>query len=126
MSTLHLIQTLLTKLLRAEPMNFPPIRGRLDAPTDPGVYIIYSPESEVLHVGSTPRARNGLRQRLKNHLQSKSSFVRSYLAGDGSKLRQGYRYKYLIVPDSRERALLEALAIGTLCPKHLGLGKSNS
>ena len=119
------IRCLLEELLRSDAHHFPPEREHLEAPTEQGVYIIYDPEGRVAHVGRTPRAQNGLRQRLKNHLQGKSSFVRSYLAGDGSKLRQRFQYKYLIIPDPRERALVEALAVGTLCPLHLGLGKTN-
>jgi hypothetical protein len=62
---------------------------------------------------------------LKDHLHGNSSFTNEYLKGDGSILRRGYMYKYLIILDPRERALVEALAVGTLCPLHLGLGDSN-
>jgi hypothetical protein len=58
-------------------------------------------------------------------LQAASSFANKYLEGDGSKLRHGYKFKYLVIHDDRKRALVEALATGTLCPLHLGLGKTN-
>jgi hypothetical protein len=119
------IHRLFREFLRSEAQSFPPIRGRLEASTDPGVYLIYDPRGRVAHVGRTLRARNGLHKRLKDHLHGNSSFTNKYLNGDSSKLRQGYKYKYLVIPDSRERALVEALAVGTLCPLHLGLGKAN-
>jgi hypothetical protein len=60
----------------------------------------------------------------KNHLQGSSSFTNDYLKGKGAPLREeGYTYQYLELEDPRKRALLEAYAIGTLCPKHIGLGK---
>ena len=119
------IRRLLDELLRSEAYAFPPERGRLEAPTDHGVYLIYDPQGRVAHVGRTPRARKGLRQRLKDHLHASSSFTNKYLKGDGSKLRRGFKYKYLVIPDPRTRALVEALAVGTLCPLHLGLGDTN-
>ena len=119
------IQRLLKQLLRSESHPFPPERRRLEAPTDPGIYIIYDPNGRVAHVGRSVRGRNGLNQRLRNHLQGNSSFTNEYLKGNGDKLRQGYKYKYLVIPDPRERALLEALATGALCPLHLGLGDTN-
>lgn len=119
------IRRLLDELLSSEGHSFPPERQPLEAPTDPGVYLIYDPKGRVAHVGRTLRARNGLRQRLKNHLFGGSSFKKNYLKGDGSKLRRGYQYKYLVIRDPRTRALVEALAVGTLCPLHLGLGDTN-
>ena len=119
------IRRLLAELLRSESHSFPSERERLDAPTAPGVYVIYDPKGRVAHVGRCVRGRNGLHQRLRNHLHGSSSFTNEYLKGDGSKLRHGYQYKYLVIVDPRERALVEALAIGTLCPLHLGLGKVN-
>jgi hypothetical protein len=61
--------------------------------------------------------------RLANHLHGLSSFTKHYLEGKGSKLRQGYSYRCLPVKNLRRRALLEAYAIGCLCPKHIGLGQ---
>lgn len=92
-----------------------------DVPTSHGVYVIYDPGGRALHVGRSIRAKRGLRQRLKNHLAGKSSFVRDYLH-DRTRLRDGYRFRYVTVYDARHRALLEAYATGHLCPAHIGTG----
>lgn len=118
------IKKLFDKLITSEAHNFPALGKKLEATTDKGAYIILSNRDVVLHVGSTPRGKNGINQRLKNHLSNSSSFVRSYLDGDGSKLRKGHCYKYLTVDNARYRVLLEAYATGELCPKHLGTGST--
>lgn len=87
-----------------------------------GVYVIYARDLRVLHVGRTVRGHYGLHRRLKNHLYGKSSFAIQYLKGRGSRLRRDYTFSYIEVADSRLRALLESLAIGILCPRHLGVG----
>jgi hypothetical protein len=117
------IDGLFRKLIRAPRRKFPPLGGRLEAPDRQGVYVIYSPSNKVLHVGSTPRARKGIAQRLRNHIASQSSFTLRYLNRDGSRLRNGYGFRCLIVASARQRALLEAYAIGRLCPAHIGLGR---
>jgi hypothetical protein len=110
------------ELVRAPLVNFPEARARLDAPPKQGVYVIYSPRGKVLHVGRTPKARGGIAQRLRNHLQAQSSFTIKYLDSEGAKLRRGYTFQCLVVKDPRQRALLEAYAIGRLCPAHIGHG----
>ncbi|MBU1993028.1 GIY-YIG nuclease family protein [Patescibacteria group bacterium] len=118
------IENLLKRLVKSQFREFPK-RGYAESigvPIEQGVYIIYDYESAVVHVGRTQRGNKGLRQRLNNHLLGQSSFVKRYLKGKGNKLRGSYRFKYLVISDSRERALVEALAIGKLCPSHLGLG----
>jgi hypothetical protein len=117
------IASLFDELIRAPRRKFPAPKQSLEAPDQQGVYIIYSPSNKVLHVGSTPRARKGLAQRLRNHLAAQSSFTLHYLNSDGSRLRRGYKFRCLIVRSSRQRALLEAYAIGRLCPAHIGLGR---
>jgi hypothetical protein len=59
-------------------------------------------------------------------MATQSSFTLKYkpLKKDGSCLREGYKFRCLVVQSQRQRALLEALAIGRLCPAHLGLGRS--
>jgi excinuclease UvrABC nuclease subunit len=101
---------------------FPKSGVRLDAPAEQGVYVIRGGNGSVLHVGRTTRAKNGLRQRLANHLQSRSSFAIVYLGGNGSRLRRGYTYQYLVVPNPRTRVLLEYAATVRFCPRHLGDG----
>jgi len=112
---------LFRQLCRQTTVPFPQPYHRLKAPCARGVYVIRDPGGRVVHVGRTPRAKNGLRQRLKAHLAGQSSFVRNYLAKDGSRLRSGYTFQYLEVEDARKRALLEAFATAWLCPDHLGL-----
>lgn len=101
---------------------FPARRKRLEVPNTHGVYIIRDRAGAVWHVGRTVRGKNGLRQRLQDHLQGQSSFVRAAFSGDGSKLRSAFVYQYLEVCDERKRALLECLAAGWHCPRHIGLG----
>jgi predicted GIY-YIG superfamily endonuclease len=117
------IEELFEKLCAQPKRLFPQIRHKLDAPSSHGVYIIRKGET-VLHIGRTLRGKNGLQQRLKNHLSGASSFTDEYLKGKGVTLRDGrHTYQFLELEDSRKRALLEAYAVGTLCPEHLGLGE---
>jgi len=126
------IKYLFDRLIMAKRIPFPMERKSLEAPDDAhGVYIIRSPRGKVLHVGRTVRGKKCLRQRLYNHLYAGSSFTNKYLDGNGGKLRGKYTYAYLVVPDisnsdigNRRRALLEALAVGSLCPAHMGLGRN--
>lgn len=119
------VRTLFERLVRAPLHEFPASRGRIDAPDRKGVYVIYCPRGTVLHVGSTPRARKGIGQRLKDHMAGQSSFTQKYFhrhKRKGPQLREGYSFRCLCVPDPRTRALLEAFAIGRLCPEHIGHG----
>lgn len=114
----------LLKRLNAQPQHtFPSSRERLAVPNTHGVYIIRDDAGEVWHVGRTVRGKDGLRQRLRNHLQGQSSFVRAEMHRDGKKLRKGFTFQYLEVPDDRTRALLESLAVAAHCPRHIGLGR---
>jgi len=113
----------LFRQLRKQPMqSFPPARAKFAAPCKLGVYIIRNGIGEVEHVGGTPRAKGGIKQRLNDHLNARSSFVNKHLAGNAAKLRDGYTFQCLEVPDARKRVLLEAMATALLCPLHLGLG----
>jgi hypothetical protein len=119
------IKSLFKKLNGAGSNHFPKHGQKLLAPDKKGVYVIYGPKGKALHVGSTPRAKKGLAQRLRNHLQGQSSFTKKFFAKSekrGPQLRNGYSYAFVIVPNDRRRALLEAYAIGSLCPKHIGHG----
>lgn len=115
------IKQLFEELIAQPEIKFPPRRKSLEAPRARGVYIIRRGQ-KVLHVGSTPRGKNGLHQRLRNHLDGISEFARVFLSGDGNRLRIGHTYQCLVVPNKRPRALLEHYAIGVLCPAHLGDG----
>lgn len=117
------IEKLFKKLCNQPRRIFPQQHQHLDAPLNQGVYIIRKKET-VLHVGRTLRGKYGLRQRLTNHLHGSSSFTNEYLKGDGTILRNRvYTYQFIEISDSRKRALLEAFAVGALCPEHVGLGE---
>jgi hypothetical protein len=118
------IKNLYCKLMNEERATFPAVGESLDAPDRHGVYVIFSPRDVVVHVGRTVRGKNGLRQRLNNHLHGASSFVKHFLHGKGARLRDKYKFSYLEVSNARTRALLESLAVGSLCPKHLGDGQN--
>jgi len=117
------VQEQFKKLCATKAVPFPQHGEQLTTSAKPGVYVIYKREA-VLHVGRTLRAKGGLHQRLEDHLYGRSSFTKKYLKGKGATLRKkGYKYRYLEVNAPRLRALLEAYAIGVLCPRHLGLGE---
>jgi hypothetical protein len=116
------VRALFKQLVKAPAVEFPAPRGRLKAPTKQGVYVIYSPRGKVMHVGGTPRGKDGVRQRLKDHLHNASSFTRDCLNLNGARLRRGYSFRCIAVANARLRAFLEAYAIGNLCPRHIGLG----
>lgn len=58
---------------------FFPKEGKLKLSDKPGVYVIFSPHSKVLHVGSTPRGKKGINQRIYDHMSSSSSFYHKFL-----------------------------------------------
>lgn len=118
----HKVEELFAELCKQPMHQFPQKREQLIAPSEPGVYVIRKGDI-TLHVGRTLRGKGGLHQRLKNHLHGSSSFTNKYLKGNGAVLQNGYTYQYFVVKDTRLRALLEAYAIGTLCPEHVGLGE---
>lgn len=113
------IRRLFRDLVEAPLKPFPAI-GPLICPAERGVYVIYNPNGEVAHVGCTPKGRKGLQQRLRNHLAGQSSFTKRQFDGAGKTLRNGYSYRFVVIESGRYRALLEAYAIGHLCPIHLG------
>ena len=118
------IRELFGRLRAAPQIPFPAVGKRLAVPDTHGVYVIYAPRGAVLHVGRTLRGKRGLQQRLNNHLHGASSFTNQYLDGNGTKLRGTHKFTFLEVANARTRALLEAFAVGTLCPKHLGVGEN--
>lgn len=116
------VKALFAELMRSQLQTFPESRGKLNAPAGRGVYIIYDSRGRVAHVGSTPRAKGGIAQRLRNHMAGASSFTRVKFNRDGSKLRSKYKFQCIEIRDKRCRAFLEAYAIGTMCPSHIGIG----
>lgn len=118
------IQQLLDALEQASITPFPSGGESITVPKKLGVYVIRDPTKSVVYVGRTTRAKNGLHQRLRNHMAGKSALVRLHLNGDTSRLREGYSYQFLEVENDRERALLEHLAVAWHCPVVLGLSGS--
>lgn len=118
----HAIKKLFKKLISNDFHIFPE-RGKINVTEKHGVYIIYSPKDEVLHVGNTPSGKKGLNQRLYNHISCIGVFYRKYLKLNNIKMRGTHKFRYLEVKDSRQRALLEAYAAGNLCPFHFGTGE---
>ena len=112
----------LFKSLMEAPVHEFPSSGPVRVTNENGVYIIIGLKDEVLHVGKTSRAKNGLDQRLQNHIEGNSSFTIIHLSGKGKKLRNGFKFKFIVVSDDRQRALLEAMGVALLCPVHLGTG----
>jgi hypothetical protein len=119
-----IIEDLFEKLTSSNFYIFP-VRGKINVSDNHGVYIIYNPNNEVLHVGNTPSGRKGLNQRLYNHISCTGVFYEKYLKPYNIKMRGTYKFKYLEVNDIRQRALLEAYAAGKLCPLHFGTGAKN-
>jgi hypothetical protein len=116
------VRSLFEKLIGCDLRTFPLAGARLDAPGEQGVYVLYDDQGKVVHVGRTPRAAGGIAQRLQDHIRGQSAFTRNYLDGDGNRLRGCFKFRSLVVPEGRLRALLEYFAIGQLCPAHLGIG----
>ncbi len=113
----------LYKALLASSFILFPKQGSVVISIKHGVYIIYNSNNEVCHVGTTISGKEGLNQRLNNHLKNQSSFSRQFLHKNGKILRAGYKFKYIEEESGRKRALLEALSIGLLCPLHIGTGE---
>jgi len=67
------IRALFKLLIKQKKYKFPKPRSQLDAPTSHGVYVIRNATGCVKHVGRSVRGKNGLAQRLRNHLQGQSS-----------------------------------------------------
>lgn len=118
---------LVQKLAEAPRFRFTS-RSDIAAPTKHGVYAIFSRRGRCQHVGRTNIAKNGLQQRIRNHFDGRSSFVILHLKRNQRKLLNGYSYAWVPVRSGRMRALAEHLAVGTLCPVHLGThdGKDRS
>lgn len=100
------------ELKRSNKYQFPD-RGILKGPTRRGVYVIYGPRDEILHVGGTPRGKHGICQRLSNHLYGQSSFTNKsvFLRRHGGRTLKK-RYKYV-----RTYCRYQCLPIGGSSPR---------
>lgn len=115
------INILFEELIASEKHLFP-VKGKVNRTTKHGVYVIYSPLNKVLHVGRTTYGKNGLNGRLTDHITKAGVFYRKYLKPNNIEMRGAYFFNYIEISDPRQRALLEALTAGKLCPKHIGIG----
>jgi hypothetical protein len=65
----EIIKALFDKLMGTPRQRFPKLGMRLDAPTQPGIYVLYGVKDKVLYVGETGAVK-GLRTRLMVHLRA--------------------------------------------------------
>ena len=114
------IMNLYNLLIDSSKYDIPAI-GKITISQKQGVYIIYGEEA-VLHVGKTNGGKEGLDQRLLNHVRNQSSFSKLYMQPNKISLRGMAKFQFIEVEDARSRSLLEALTAGLLCPMHIGLG----
>ena len=111
----EMIKVLFGKLMQAPIQRFPKLGTSINAPTEPGIYVLYGSKGKVLYVGLA-RGAKGLRPRLMTHLRDSTWFTFKY----GAALRSRGGFRYLVVENPRYRALLEAYATGCLCPTYIG------
>ncbi|PKG52338.1 hypothetical protein [Olleya sp. 1-3] len=116
------IMLLHKELLKSKVYTFPAF-GKIDVSAKQGVYIVYDNNKTPLHVGKTNRGRNGLNQRLLNHVRNQSSFSKLYMQINNVSLRDWAEFQFIEIENARERSLLEALTAGLLCPLHIGTGE---
>lgn len=119
------IMRLYQDLIDSETFLFPSA-GKVQVSTKQGVYIVYDNNDLTLHVGKTNGGKNGLNQRLLNHVRNQSSFSKLYMQRNKIALRDWGKFQFIEIADSRERSLLEALTAGLLCPKHIGTGEKKN
>lgn len=116
------IRILHKELVGSKVYRFPSY-GKIEVSKKQGIYIVYNNVKIPLHVGKTNGGRNGLNQRLLNHVRNQSSFSKLYMQTNNISLRGWGEFQFIEVENSRERSLLEALTAGLLCPAHIGTGE---
>ncbi|WP_191861069.1 GIY-YIG nuclease family protein [Hanstruepera ponticola] len=121
MSEPQKMMKLYNELVKSVIYEFPD-KGKVNISKKQGVYIVYDNKSQPLHVGKTNGAKNGLNDRLQNHVWNQSSFSKLYMQKNKIVLRDWGKFQFIVLEDDRERALLEALTAGLLCPAHIGTG----
>jgi hypothetical protein len=87
-----------------------------DVPIKPGVYVICDPRGSFVRVGMA-EGRLGLQGRLTQHRD------RFRKRNPQKYQKQNHQYRCLVVLNPRKRALLEAYATGSLCPREIRLGE---
>lgn len=119
------VMSLHQALIASDKFTFPS-KGKVNVSKRHGVYIIYDHNDIALHVGMTPYGKNGLDQRLYNHISKAGVFYREYLKPREIEMRGKYFFRFIEVENARTRALLEALTAGLLCPLHFGTGEKRN
>lgn len=85
MNELGKIAALFHKLKKQPTKTFPARRQKLEAPKEPGVYVIYSPGGKVEHVGES----RSIAGRLRGHMGNSSSYVNKIPRPEGSETARG-------------------------------------
>ncbi len=110
------VLTQLKELLSKNPEKLEDVLTR--RPTYHGVYAISDPsDSEIVYVGMSTTAVEGVGQRLYDHATIKGSPVRVSIGGDRQMLKV-HNVRVIQVDDPIARHNLEAVAIGALSPKY--------
>jgi excinuclease UvrABC nuclease subunit len=110
----EIVRTLFEQLQLAPLQRFPEPGEKLNAPNQPGVYVLYGTKGKIRYVGLA-RGSKGLRPRLLTHLNT-----HWHIAKYGRDFRSRGGFRCLVVQNERQRALLEAYATGCLCPAYIG------
>lgn len=114
-----IIQSHFNRLIKSRLLSFKSTTDVNNISTNLGVYIIYNNKKEVLYIGRTPKAKGGLKQRIKNHLNGASSFSINFAQKNNLDLKKIGKFRYIPIEDYSERAYTEALATGKLCPQYI-------
>ena len=87
-------------------------------PTRHGVYAISNPnDDEIVYVGMSKTAKDGVGQRLSDHLNNKEAATLKSMAGGDKKKAEEYCVRILEEDAFITRRNLEAFAIGVLSPR---------
>jgi excinuclease UvrABC nuclease subunit len=114
------IKKLFKKLCKSEGVLVPK-EGRIELPETEGVYLLLNKKDEVLLVGKTEGGKGGLRSRINSQLFGASPFRKMYLLPSGTDIRKKHYVHCLAIESERDRILVEAYAMGKLCPEFIGM-----
>ncbi len=127
---LRRLETLLENLVSSPPIRFDE-RCRQLLPEEQGIYRIFDPRkpNETIRAGRTKTAAGGLRQRVyQNHLMgNQAGNLRAQLVKDGicsnieeakNLIRNDFVVQILLLPDDKERALIEHFILAVLRPRY--------
>lgn len=107
----------LEKLLSSKPERINDAIKRY--PTRHGVYAISDPEDfELIYVGMSKTGKEGVSERLWDHLNDREAAVLKSMVGGDKKKAEQYFVRIIEEDDYITRRNLEALAIGALSPRY--------